>query len=142
MDLSSFGLARLAVLLPLLVWGTVTFGPVGAAWALVADSVVRIFLNYGALYRVIGLNPGRILGQVWRTIASAATMVAIVVWTRSAIEPIAGTPAEIAALLESVQLAESKAKEVGPASSPAGSPAGSARGRRARTGDRAHRKPQ
>ena len=101
------GLARVAVLLPLLVWGTFNFGPVGAAWALVADGVVRIFLNYGALYRVIGLHPGRILAQAWRTIASAAAMVAIVIGTRSAIGPVAGTPAEIAALLQLVAVGAS-----------------------------------
>ena len=93
------GLVRLAVLLPAMLWGTLNFGPVGAAWALAATGVVRFFLNYGALNRVIGLTPGRIFAEVWRTPVSTVAMVAVVIWVRSAIEPVVGAPAEIVALL-------------------------------------------
>ncbi len=93
------GMVRLAVLLPLLLWGTINFGPVGAAWALAATGVVRFFLNYGALYRVIGLTPGRIFPEVWRTAVSTVVMVAVVTWVRSVVEPVVGAPAEIIALL-------------------------------------------
>ena len=91
-------LVRLAVLLPLMLWGTYTFGPIGAAWALVASGVVRLVLNYGALYRVIGLTPGRVLGQVWRTAVAATAMVAVVASIRSALEPVVGTTSELVAL--------------------------------------------
>lgn len=64
-------IAALAVLLP-------RAGVVGAAWAFLSAAALMLPLKLWVLNSVIGLNPVRWLGRVWRPVAAAAAMLAVV----------------------------------------------------------------
>jgi lipopolysaccharide exporter len=66
---------RLAVLAPLLIWGTMRSGALGAAWALVAASLLVWLVDFAILFRVLRFGRGDLVRAVWRTLVAAFAMV-------------------------------------------------------------------
>lgn len=73
-----FSAINLAVLVPLLVWWSSAYGVQGAAWAIVVSSGVILVLHAGADIRLVRLPVWRVVGAVWRSLAAAGAMGAVV----------------------------------------------------------------
>lgn len=76
-------LPGLAVLLPALVLGTWAYGTLGAAWALVASAAVTCAVNFGLLHRHLQVRPGTLLAGLWRPLAAAGGMAAVLAAVKS-----------------------------------------------------------
>ncbi len=64
----------LTIKLPLLVWATITYGAMGAAWAATAGSAVMLILNTGIVIRLLELSPGRMVAASWRSVVATGIM--------------------------------------------------------------------
>lgn len=71
--------ARLAVLLPLLIWATSVAGAYGAAWAVFVSAVFRMLLNFIFIRRLLALRWIEIFTALWRTLTASLAM-ALVLW--------------------------------------------------------------
>ncbi len=69
---------RLALLLPLLIFGAIKAGALGAAWALVATSLVMWVTDIAVLFRVLRLETSELIASAWRPVLAAGTMALVV----------------------------------------------------------------
>lgn len=70
-------LPGIAVLLPALLFATWAYGAHGAAWALVSSAAVTCAVNFGLLHRHLRVSPRALLAGIWRPLAAAAGMAAV-----------------------------------------------------------------
>jgi O-antigen/teichoic acid export membrane protein len=75
------GLA-LAVLLPVLIFGVMHWGALGAAWAVTLAVLVMALLDIGISTRVLRLRLRRLLVPAWRPLLAVALMIAVVLEVR------------------------------------------------------------
>ncbi len=66
------------ILVPLMLWLVPVHGAIGAAWALSLATVLKTAVDYIVVFRITELTPRDVLSAVWRSIAGAAIMGAIV----------------------------------------------------------------
>ena len=69
---------ELTVSVPLVVWGVVAGGVVGAAWALFATSVVLLIIDVAAFTKIVGVGVREAFRLVWRIIVATGIMAGIV----------------------------------------------------------------
>ncbi len=74
---------------PLFVAGTALFGLEGAIGSIVVAGVLYTWLNAWMLRRTVGIRTGEILGQLWRPLLAAATMVGVLLALGAATPPLA-----------------------------------------------------
>ncbi|MCZ6896029.1 MAG: polysaccharide biosynthesis C-terminal domain-containing protein [Gammaproteobacteria bacterium] len=69
---------ELTVSVPLVVWGVVAGGVVGAAWALFATSVVLLIIDVAAFTKIVGVGVREAFRLVWRIIVATGIMAGVV----------------------------------------------------------------
>lgn len=74
---------RLAILLPLLLWGVLSAGAYGAALALVGATAVRVLLNFVALSLILKLTIRELAAGCWRTAISTGAMTIMLVLSQT-----------------------------------------------------------
>jgi O-antigen/teichoic acid export membrane protein len=74
---------RLAILLPLLLWGVSSAGAYGAALALVGATAVRVLLNFVALSSILKLTIRELAASCWRTAISTGAMTIMLVLSQT-----------------------------------------------------------
>jgi len=72
----------LAVLLPVLIYGVMHAGALGAAWAVTLSVLVMALLDIGISTRVLRLRLRRLLVPAWRPLLAVALMIAAVLEVR------------------------------------------------------------
>lgn len=70
--------ASTILLLPVVYWGCVVGGAVGAAWALLATAAVRLAMLWALALYNLDLSAGPLLRAVWRTLAAVGVMSTVV----------------------------------------------------------------
>jgi O-antigen/teichoic acid export membrane protein len=86
--LTVFTVVAVAVALPLLYFGVPAYGAIGAACAVTISNLVMLVIGLVVVLRAIGLPVRRLLDTVWRPLAAAGLMTAVVLPLRM------GWPAE------------------------------------------------
>lgn len=79
--LASIGIS---IKIPLLIWGTMTDGAVGAAWALTASACISLTLSLTTVSHHLKLRPADIFSGIWRTLVAVGLMAATVSAAESA----------------------------------------------------------
>jgi lipopolysaccharide exporter len=69
---------RFAIFVPALIFGTLEFGVEGAAWAMLATSVVMLPITHAFMHRTIGMRWAEYGGVLWRPAIAAAGMALLV----------------------------------------------------------------
>lgn len=97
----------MSVRIGLIVWGTSLWGLYGAAWAMLATSVVNAGLWLAMAGRLIGLDPTALRSALWRPAIAASLMAAAVAAVPDTLVPFAirmGVMPVVVALLAKVAL--------------------------------------
>lgn len=68
----------ISIKIPLLIWGTMTAGAIGAAWALIATASIGLTLTLVTISHQLQLRPAAIFAVVWRTLTALAVMGVVV----------------------------------------------------------------
>ncbi|MDN5848813.1 MAG: lipopolysaccharide biosynthesis protein [Nitrococcus sp.] len=66
------------ILIPLLVYLTIQFGVVGAAWACLIAGITNVPVYYGAMFRTLNLRISEFVATVWRPLISSVIMYFVV----------------------------------------------------------------
>jgi O-antigen/teichoic acid export membrane protein len=82
-DLSAMvGFGHIVVFVPAVVWGAARYGAIGAAWAIVACSLLLIVAEYALMRRFLGVRLSQVAARAWRPAFAAACMGASVALLR------------------------------------------------------------
>jgi lipopolysaccharide exporter len=83
----------IALRLPLLLWGTLEAGLLGAAWGLAAATFATLIINFVVIVRFLALSWTALFGRIWRVLLAVALMAAAVKATAYALSTsMPGTP--------------------------------------------------
>jgi O-antigen/teichoic acid export membrane protein len=66
--------AKFMLLVPSLIFGTIYFGAEGAAWAMLATSVVMLPVAHGFVIPILHVRSTEYLGVLWRPVLAATAM--------------------------------------------------------------------
>ena len=67
-------LSTVVLLVPLLIWGVGTSGPIGAAWAVVAADSLGLLVSISLVLRELRVGLTQLLATVWRPLTAAVFM--------------------------------------------------------------------
>ena len=78
---------QLLIAITLMIFLVPTFGPMGAAWAILAGACVAMIINYIMLLRDLRLALSHLIAVIWRPFVAASVMAAILIGFTGALWP-------------------------------------------------------